>query len=49
MKAFNTMTAAVMVNPGAVGGGGTTIFVAGTTPMPVRPWSAWRQIWAGPM
>jgi 8-hydroxy-5-deazaflavin:NADPH oxidoreductase len=29
VKAFNTMTAAVMVNPGAVGGGDTTIFVAG--------------------
>jgi predicted dinucleotide-binding enzyme len=28
VKAFNTMTAAVMVNPGAVGGG-STIFVAG--------------------
>jgi 8-hydroxy-5-deazaflavin:NADPH oxidoreductase len=29
VKAFNTMTAAVMVNPGAVGGGDTTVFVAG--------------------
>jgi 8-hydroxy-5-deazaflavin:NADPH oxidoreductase len=29
VKAFNTMTAAVMVNPGAVGGGDSTIFVAG--------------------
>jgi 8-hydroxy-5-deazaflavin:NADPH oxidoreductase len=29
VKAFNTTTAAVMVNPGAVGGGDTTIFVAG--------------------
>jgi predicted dinucleotide-binding enzyme len=29
VKAFNTMTAAVMVNPQAVGGGDTTVFVAG--------------------
>ena len=29
VKAFNTMTAPVMVNPGAVGGGDTTVFVAG--------------------
>ena len=29
VKAFNTMNAAVMVNPGAVGGGDTTVFVAG--------------------
>ncbi|MDF2747690.1 MAG: oxidoreductase [Propionibacteriaceae bacterium] len=29
VKAFNTMTAAVMVNPGAVGRGDTTVFVAG--------------------
>jgi 8-hydroxy-5-deazaflavin:NADPH oxidoreductase len=29
VKAFNTMTAAVMVNPGAVGAGDTTVFVAG--------------------
>jgi 8-hydroxy-5-deazaflavin:NADPH oxidoreductase len=29
VKAFNTMTAAVMVNPGDVGGGETTVFVAG--------------------
>jgi predicted dinucleotide-binding enzyme len=29
VKAFNTMTAAVMVTPVAVGGGDTTVFVAG--------------------
>jgi 8-hydroxy-5-deazaflavin:NADPH oxidoreductase len=29
VKAFNTMTAAVMVNPGDLGGGDSTIFVAG--------------------
>jgi predicted dinucleotide-binding enzyme len=29
VKAFNTMTAAVMVNPAAVGGGDTTLFLAG--------------------
>ena len=29
VKAFNTMNAAVMVNPGAVGAGDTTVFVAG--------------------
>ena len=32
VKAFNTMTAAVMVNPKAVGGGDTTVFVAGNDP-----------------
>jgi 8-hydroxy-5-deazaflavin:NADPH oxidoreductase len=29
VKAFNTMTVAVMVNPRALGGGDTTVFVAG--------------------
>ena len=29
VKAFNTMTAAVMVNPRALGGGDTTVFLAG--------------------
>jgi 8-hydroxy-5-deazaflavin:NADPH oxidoreductase len=32
VKAFNTMTAPVMVNPGAVGGGDTTLFLAGNDP-----------------
>src|SRR5918995_3635414 len=37
VKAFNTMTAAVMVKPGAVGGGDTTVFVAGQGAHPPPP------------
>jgi hypothetical protein len=47
VKALNTMTAAVMVSPGAVGGGDHTLFIAGNDADAKGKVTAWLNEWFG--